>query len=91
MQIVIQIQLLLRFPRVVVSYKELWIEYPIEISSEIMIETTEYGLLTEYTKSYYHISSKEAWIVLQQNQEILSVHALTYVYKSLGSGKWMNE
>ena len=52
-----------------------------------MIETTEYGLLTEFTKSYYHISSKEAWIILQQNQEILSVHALTYVYKSLGSGE----
>ena len=49
-----------------------------------MIETTEYGLLTEFTKSYYHISSKEAWIILQQNQAILSVHALTYVYITKG-------
>lgn len=62
------------------------IDHPVEISNEMEKDSVQYGLLTEYSKTYYHIDAPQAWIVLEEKNEWKCTHALTYLLKRKSDG-----
>lgn len=52
-----------------------------------MVNEVQFGLLTDYSKEVYSITSPQAWVILQDESSLSCVHALTYIYSRISKGK----
>lgn len=52
-----------------------------------MVNAIQFGLLTDYSKKVYSITSPQAWVILQDESFLSCVHALTYIYSRISEGK----
>ena len=68
------------------------VDHPVEIMRVNVINSVQYGTLTDYSKNYYHIDIPEPCILLQRENTFNCTHALTYTFKNnLKSSSWIVE